>query len=55
VFIADIEEAPSTDRDGRFKVAVPFAQVKRHQSRGYSPAEWRKDRVSKNIRVPIPG
>lgn len=54
VFIADIEEATTADKDGHFKVAVPFALVKRHQNRGYIPAEWRKDRVSKKIRVPIP-
>ena len=54
VFIADIEDATTADKDGHFKVAVPFALVKRHQNRGYIPAEWRKDRVSKKIRVPIP-
>lgn len=54
VFIADIEDATTADKDGHFKVAVPFALVKRHQSLGYIPAEWRKDRVSKKIRVLIP-
>lgn len=54
VFIADIEDATTADKDGHFKVAVPFALVKRHQSRGYIPAEWRKDRVSKKIQIPIP-
>lgn len=55
VFIAGLDSPATADADGRFKVAVPFALVKQHQSKGYIPAEWRKDQVAKKIRVQIPG
>lgn len=54
VYIADLSEPATADKDGRFKVSVPFALVKQHQGRGYIPAVWRKDQISKKIRVPIP-
>lgn len=54
VYIANLDAPATADSDGRFKVAVPFSLVKQHQGRGYIPAVWRKDRISKKIRVPIP-
>lgn len=54
VYIANLDRPALADARGRFKVAVPFAVVKRHQSRGFIPAIWRKDRISKKIRVMIP-
>jgi hypothetical protein len=54
VYIADLESPATADKDGRFTVSVPFALVKQHQGRGYIPAVWRKEQISKKIRVPIP-
>lgn len=54
VFLPGLDHAIDADGRGRFSAHLPFSEVRKHASKGYLPAIWRKDKVEQEMRVPIP-
>ncbi len=49
---ADVEV--HADAAGAFHAGIPFEVVKRFEDRGFIPAEWRREGVKQEVRIPIP-